>query len=57
MINVQIVVLEREMDEGEIYHHGWNSDQESHAMDALAWMNGDAEESLVESWKPLTEKK
>lgn len=52
-IDVQIHVLEHEMDEDEVYGHGWSTDQESNAMDAVAWRNGDAEESLVDSWKSL----
>lgn len=52
-IDVQLLVLEQDMDEDEIYGHGWSTDQESNAMEALAWKNGEAEESLVDSWKPL----
>lgn len=41
------------MDESEVYDQGWSTDQESVAMGVISWMDGEADEDLVDEWKPL----
>lgn len=51
-IKAQIQVLKRQMSEDEIYSR-FDGDDATNAMEARAWIDGQADESPVESWKCL----
>jgi hypothetical protein len=55
-LRVQITVLEKQLDEEDVYSQGWDSDTESNAYEAVKWLEGDSEELLSNSWKDLVPK-
>lgn len=56
-IDAQIDVLERNMDDDEIYDRYANNDHERKAaLQARAWWDGDEDESPSKSWEPLVRK-
>lgn len=56
-IEAQIETLESDLVEDDIYekleNEEWLQNEESAALDARQWMDGDSEDKPSESWKPL----